>query len=406
MAASLERLGETLSLTEEEEAGLVVPAGLWQSESGSRGFYVVGRVLSSKPFHPEALQSTLRMAFNPVVAWGSSVRIRVAIDVTKPLRCALKLRTVLGDERPNPFVLTLTRKRRLVDEDPHEDFEFQEQSMFSRRSIPMQDITNLAAVSRGLIQDFRPALVFVAETKCSSRHIERLKNKFNMHGISVDSRGKSGELALFWSQNSDVLLQSYSVNHIDVSVKLDRDQDWWHFSGIYGEPDNSRHPAPNTVWERLGRACANGSWSDRFPSASISHVQTLCSDHKAIHIKLKSECLFSKGQSKPWRFEAAWLQSPQCEQVVERGWRHPLWTENLDGISAQLDHCREQLKEEASSIRRELESMAADEETVWRQRSKPLAARGRLKYWVLSPPASQRFETNQIRKLKGEDGLG
>ncbi|KAK4383855.1 hypothetical protein Sango_3112700 [Sesamum angolense] len=29
------------------------------------GFYVVGRVLSSKPFHPEALQSTLRMAFNP-----------------------------------------------------------------------------------------------------------------------------------------------------------------------------------------------------------------------------------------------------------------------------------------------------------------------------------------------------
>ncbi|KAL0293650.1 UNVERIFIED_CONTAM: hypothetical protein Sangu_3233900 [Sesamum angustifolium] len=33
------------------------------------GFYVVGRVLSSKPFHPEALQSTLRMAFNPVRAW-------------------------------------------------------------------------------------------------------------------------------------------------------------------------------------------------------------------------------------------------------------------------------------------------------------------------------------------------
>ncbi|KAL0285702.1 UNVERIFIED_CONTAM: hypothetical protein Scaly_2811500 [Sesamum calycinum] len=64
MAASLERLGATLSLTEEEEAGLV-PAGLWHAESGSRGFYVVGRVLSSKPFHPEALQSTLRMAFNP-----------------------------------------------------------------------------------------------------------------------------------------------------------------------------------------------------------------------------------------------------------------------------------------------------------------------------------------------------
>ncbi|KAL0313684.1 UNVERIFIED_CONTAM: hypothetical protein Scaly_2910800, partial [Sesamum calycinum] len=132
------------------------------------------------------------------------------------------------------------------------------------------------------------------------------------------------------------------------------------------------HPTSNNVWGRLYRACANGSWSEKFPSASVSHVQTLCSDHKAIHIKLKSECLFSKGQSKPWRFEAAWLQSPQCEQVVERVWRHPLWTKNLGGISAQLDHCREQLKEEASSIRRELESMAAHEETVWRQRSKDL----------------------------------
>ncbi|KAK4381576.1 hypothetical protein Sango_2954200, partial [Sesamum angolense] len=106
------------------------------------------------------------------------------------------------------------------------------------------------------------------------------------------------------------------------------------------------HPTSNNVWERLYRACANGSWSEKFPSASVFHVQTLCSDHKAIHIKLKSECLFSKGQSKPWRFKAAWLQSPQCEQVVERVWRHPLWTKNLDGISAQLDHCREQLKGE------------------------------------------------------------
>ncbi|KAL0446259.1 UNVERIFIED_CONTAM: hypothetical protein Slati_1753800 [Sesamum latifolium] len=30
--------------------------------------------------------------------WGSSVRIRVALDVTKPLKRALKLRTIFGDE--------------------------------------------------------------------------------------------------------------------------------------------------------------------------------------------------------------------------------------------------------------------------------------------------------------------
>ncbi|KAL0406171.1 UNVERIFIED_CONTAM: hypothetical protein Slati_3931000 [Sesamum latifolium] len=165
------------------------------AEPLSRGFFIVGRLLSSKSFHPEALQTTLRAAFNPVKGmdfklieggrfllkffhvldrdrvldrcpwaydktllvlapvdasddpnlvelnfcnfhihihglpmgkmtkevasfignrlgkfrevdldntgevWGSSVRIRAAIDITKPLKQALKIRTILGDEQ-------------------------------------------------------------------------------------------------------------------------------------------------------------------------------------------------------------------------------------------------------------------------------------------------------------------
>ncbi|KAL0327087.1 UNVERIFIED_CONTAM: hypothetical protein Sangu_1786700 [Sesamum angustifolium] len=203
MDSDLDRLGVALSLTEEEESGLVVPAGLWHAEPISRSFYIVGRLLSTKPFHPEALQSTLRAAFNPGkgldfkmiegdrfllrffhpldrdrvlvrcpwaydkhllilapvnptdnpslvdlnfcdfhvhihglplgkmskevcsyignklgrfkeadldkegMAWGSSVRIRVAIDVNKPLTRALKIRTILGDEQ----LVTFTYER-------------------------------------------------------------------------------------------------------------------------------------------------------------------------------------------------------------------------------------------------------------------------------------------------------
>ncbi|KAL0347721.1 UNVERIFIED_CONTAM: hypothetical protein Scaly_1788100 [Sesamum calycinum] len=205
MESELGQFGSSLSLTEEEETGLVFPTGLWHSESLAMGFFVVGRLISSKSFHPEALHTTLRAAFNPVrgmdikliegdrfllkffhvldrdrvlarcpwayeknllvlasvevaddpklidlnwcdfhihihihglplgkmnqdVAsyigrklgkvkevdrdssgdiWGSSVRIRVSIDITKPLKRALKLRTVLGDEH----LVTFTYER-------------------------------------------------------------------------------------------------------------------------------------------------------------------------------------------------------------------------------------------------------------------------------------------------------
>ncbi|KAK4438867.1 hypothetical protein Salat_0221300, partial [Sesamum alatum] len=50
MDFDLDRLGAALSLTE-EESGLVLLAGMWHVKTASRGFYIVGRLLSSKPFH-------------------------------------------------------------------------------------------------------------------------------------------------------------------------------------------------------------------------------------------------------------------------------------------------------------------------------------------------------------------
>ncbi|KAL0412613.1 UNVERIFIED_CONTAM: hypothetical protein Sradi_1463000 [Sesamum radiatum] len=194
MEPDLSRLGSSLSLTEEEESGLNFPSGLWHADPTSKGFFLVGRLLTSKSFHPEALHTTLKTAFNPVrgmdfklldgerfllkffheldrnrvlercpwafdknlvvlapveaedeptqinldwcqfhihihglplgkmtpeiaafignrlgkfkeveldrngEVWGSSVRIRVALDVTKPLKRALKIHTALGDD--------------------------------------------------------------------------------------------------------------------------------------------------------------------------------------------------------------------------------------------------------------------------------------------------------------------
>ncbi|KAL0342875.1 UNVERIFIED_CONTAM: hypothetical protein Sangu_1174900 [Sesamum angustifolium] len=50
MESELGQFGSSLSLTEEEETGLVFPTGLWHSESLAMGFFVVGRLISSKSF--------------------------------------------------------------------------------------------------------------------------------------------------------------------------------------------------------------------------------------------------------------------------------------------------------------------------------------------------------------------
>ncbi|KAL0440163.1 UNVERIFIED_CONTAM: hypothetical protein Slati_2499300 [Sesamum latifolium] len=52
----------------------------------------------------------------------------------------------------------------------------------------------------GLIRENNPSLVFLAETKCSTRLIESLKRQFDMNGIGIPSVGKSGGLAVLWDK--------------------------------------------------------------------------------------------------------------------------------------------------------------------------------------------------------------
>ncbi|KAL0443830.1 UNVERIFIED_CONTAM: hypothetical protein Slati_2105700 [Sesamum latifolium] len=116
--------------------------------------------------------------------------------------------------------------------------------------------------------------------------------------------------------------------------------------GYIGSPFtwSNRHCAPNTVQERLDRACANSDWSQLFPEASIKHVSMSCSDHVAVVIWLADCPNYTSRAARPWRFEAAWLQSAQCEKVVEESWLMSLGNTAAQGLSTQLDFCRANLK--------------------------------------------------------------
>lgn len=92
-----------------------------------------------------------------------------------------------------------------------------------------------------LVEELRPLLLFVAETKVSSKIARTWLSglRFN-YVFGVDSNGTKGGLLLFWSNKLNVSLRSYSHSHIDVNIFWESLN--WRFTGCY---------APSTPNERM-----------------------------------------------------------------------------------------------------------------------------------------------------------
>ncbi|KAK4401671.1 putative mitochondrial protein [Sesamum angolense] len=269
-----------------------------------------------------------------------------------------------------------------------------------------------------LIRDYHPALVFLAETKCSSRRIDSLKRRFDMFGFSVDSRGKGGGLALLWRKSVDVVLQSYSHNHIDVSVRLNESQDWWRFTGLYGEPETAKREATWRLLSQLHTRSVRPWLENRSLGATITR-RLVQSGSALIGLALIGLDSVVSKRLENWRCPlssnptmALFERLEACQLSLTR-WSKESLHNDRQRIS-QLEHRLTTLLsgiltperlEEASALRQELENRAAREETVWRQRSKALWLReGDRNTSFFHRRASQRFQTNLISRIKDSSG--
>lgn len=71
-----------------------------------------------------------------------------------------------------------------------------------------------------LLAERCPSLVFICETKVCNYQSSLWKDKFKFKGqLGVDCVRRSGGLLLFWKENIDSSIQSYSVGHIDCIVQ-------------------------------------------------------------------------------------------------------------------------------------------------------------------------------------------
>ncbi|KAL0358211.1 UNVERIFIED_CONTAM: hypothetical protein Scaly_1506800 [Sesamum calycinum] len=191
-----------------------------------------------------------------------------------------------------------------------------------------------------LIWLYNPALVFLSETKCKKRKCDIVKQRFNMFGVNVDSKGKERGIA-----NADGILG-------------------WRFTGIYGHPKATQRgdtleivtrsrphrqieelcyglsdchlidldfhgdkftwcnmrEVPDIVHVRLDRAYATPDWKALFPNTSV-HIGAACGfDHRPLIINMQEDEGTTPKRKKLFQFETMWVRANKSEDTICKSW--------------------------------------------------------------------------------------
>ncbi|CAM8882279.1 unnamed protein product [Rhodiola kirilowii] len=87
-----------------------------------------------------------------------------------------------------------------------------------------------------LVGDFRPQVIGLQETKMERRKLEAIRRRLGFScGFSVERNGLAGGLALWWKEEVDLRILSYSSSHIDSYVEDDKEFRF-RITLFYGEP--------------------------------------------------------------------------------------------------------------------------------------------------------------------------
>lgn len=101
-----------------------------------------------------------------------------------------------------------------------------------------------------ILQEHRPQILFLCETKMTSKQMQEKASKMKFQNcFSVSREGLGGRLAMLWDPGTSVEIKSFSKHHVDAVV-CNENGNYWRCTGVYGHPesDQKRH-----TWELLRR---------------------------------------------------------------------------------------------------------------------------------------------------------
>ncbi|KAL0290434.1 UNVERIFIED_CONTAM: hypothetical protein Sangu_2573900 [Sesamum angustifolium] len=299
----------------------------------------------------------------------------------------------------------------------------------------------------------------------------KLSKESSIYLVVVLSLKVSGGLALLWHKSLSVQLQSFGHHHIDVTVYPESETEAWRFTGFYGFTDvacrqrswdllSTLKNQSRRAWliagdfneilddsEKRG-GCPRPLWQvRRFREALVSiDVYDLGFEgdpftwyHVVLSIDTENNHKPARPKHRPFRFQASWTSSADCEQVIREGWnawagngqvslaerqrgcaaRLQAWynskgshsfkqqirlrEKDLESIRLQPISAASKLEE--SKIRADIEQLLSKEEVYWKQRGKAhWLQEGDRNTSYFHNRASFRRRTNDITRIKNGDG--
>ena len=101
-----------------------------------------------------------------------------------------------------------------------------------------------------LVRAKAPTAVFLMETWSNEDYLEILRCKLQFSNkLVVRSNKKGGGLALFWNNDLNAFIKSYSCSHIDAVINEGM-SNAWRLTGVYGAPETHNR---SETWDLLLR---------------------------------------------------------------------------------------------------------------------------------------------------------
>ncbi|XP_040379850.1 uncharacterized protein LOC121054416 [Oryza brachyantha] len=292
---------------------------------------------------------------------------------------------------------------------------------------------------RSLVELHRLQLVFLSETRLFDDKVDVLRRALNFpNGVGVGSFGRGGGLALLWTKELCVQLQTYDKLHIDVMI-MDpvTNSELWHFTGFYGDFNeildaseqfggvgrlerqmdgfrdvvvvcgfhdlgyvglpytwDNRQKGDKNIKVRLDRALMTSSFLDMFADVFVRHIQTMESDHYCLLIDSRSQLRRNGLGFKTFKYENMWRRDPSYKDAVESSW----------GTGEDV-RTLAQFQSERKLMAR-LAELLSREETMERQRSRINWLKdGDRNTKFFQAFARERSRVNKITGLRTSDGL-